>query len=251
MGAWGTAITSDDTVSDVVGTVVDHLKAGADMAAACALALKGHESALADPDDGPSVWLALAHVQWKYDRVDPTVLGHVRDDMASGRSLALWKDNPALLKRRTQALHAFLEKISTTNPKPSAWPRTVIRRAPFAEGDCLAVLTSNGLYTAAIVIAADNSRAEYGKNLIGSLDYLSDKQPASSDFEARKWLYKHHGNWNGKQELAWYLPSGLRSAMKRIAVVGKTTIRRSDPKDSSTLAGWKSLGGQILLCRGA
>jgi hypothetical protein len=249
MGTFGTSITSDDTVADVVGAIVDRMKEGADLQEACDFALRQFKDTLNDTDDGPLIWLALAHVQWKYERVDAKVLEQIRRDISTERGLDRWRDDSVALDKRKLALHAFLDKVSSINSKPAAPPRSVVRLAPFDVGDCLAVLTRGGDYTAAIVLKVDNSKSEYGSNLVGSLDYLSASPPALKDFEERRWLFKHHGNWNGAQELSWYLPVGLRKAQKRFAVVGKTAIRFNDPQQSDSYSGWALLGDQILLCR--
>jgi hypothetical protein len=249
MGIWGSAITSDDLVADVIGTVVERLKAGDSLDAASDRALHEFRESLNDPDDGPLVWLGLAHVQWKYGRVDSRVLKQIEKDIASGRGIDRWRGNPSALQKRKVVLGKFLEKISVVNPRPAATPRAVVRAAPFAEGDCLAVLTSSGGYTAAIVLATDNSRGEHGCNLIGSLDYLSPRLPTQDDFERRQWLFKHHGNWHGEQELSWYSARGIRKEKGRIAVVGHTSIRSTDPRQSNVYSGLNLLGEQILLCR--
>jgi hypothetical protein len=249
MGTSGTSITADDTVADVVGTVVDRLKEGATLQEASAFALRQFKRSLRDSDDGPLVWLAIGHVQWKYGCVDSEVLDQVRNDIAAGNGLERWRDDPADLAARKRVLNAFLAKISEANPKPAPPPKSVTRLAPFSVGDCIAVLTTSGEYTAAIVLKVDNSRSEYGSNLVASLDYLSHDMPEQKVFEERRWLFKNHGSWNGAQELAWYIPVGFRKARKRIAVVGKTNIRPSDPQQSDSYANWGLLGEQILLCR--
>ncbi|MEO8064088.1 MAG: hypothetical protein ABI821_15240 [Pseudomonadota bacterium] len=249
MGAWGTAITSDDTVADVIGTVVERLKAGDSLSAACEVALREFNSSLNDADDAPLVWLGLAHSQWKYGRVDERVLEQIRRDIATERGLERWRDDPVAFTKRKRVLQIFLEKISVANPKPAAAPRAIINLAPFREGDCLAVLTRSGEYTAAIVLVADNSRPEHGSNLVGSLDFLSTTPPMQEDFEGRKWLFKHHGNWHGEQEISWYGARGIRKEKNRITVVGSTALRRTDPRQSNSYAGLNLLGEQILLCR--
>src|SRR5262245_41437285 len=164
MGTSGTSITSDDTVADVVADVVDELKRGATLRDASSRALERFKEQLQDSDDGPLVWLALAHVQWKYGEVDPIVMEQVRRGVATGRGLDRWREgnDPALLRKRQKVLETFLAKISTPNPKPSKPPKLIERPAPFETGDCLAIATSTGEYTAAIVLQTNNSMPEYG-----------------------------------------------------------------------------------------
>lgn len=251
MGAWGTSITSDDTVSDVVDHVLGRMKRGDSLLAACTSAERTFSAELSDPDDGPLIWLALAHVQWKSGSVAPRVLERVRSDISSGNGLERWREDSKLLAQIRAALERFLAKIESPNPKPPALPKAVIRLAPFAEGDCLSVLTTEGTYTAAIVLKVNNSNPEYGANLVGSLDYLSETPPALEVFEERQWLKKNHGNWNGEPDLVWYGPHGAKTERKRFSVVGRTKIRFRDPSSAPGYTSWRQLGVQILLCRRA
>lgn len=251
MGTWGTSITSDDTVADVVDYVVGRMKGGDSLLVACTDAERNFKAELNDPDDGPLVWLALAHVQWKYGSVAPPVLERVRSDVLNGHGLDRWREDSKLLAQRRAALERFLAKIESPNPKPSALPKAITRLAPFAEGDCLSVLTAEGTYTAAIVLKVNNSRPEYGTNLVGSLDYLSETPPAPEIFEQRRWLHKNHGNWKGEPDLAWYGPHGAKTERKRFAVVSSTKLRFRDPSSAPSHASWRQLGEQILLCRRA
>jgi hypothetical protein len=204
-----------------------------------------------DPDDGPLLWQAIALVQWKYGQVDDDVLERVRRDIEEERGLDLWRDDQRELTKRRAALEKFFRQVSAPNPKPSSPPKLIVRRAPFEAGDCLAVRTEDGRYTAAIVLKVNNENPECGMNLVGGLDYLADEPPTSAFFEERRWLFKHHGKWNGEPDLDWFLPVGFRKASNRISVVGKTEIGRSDPRDARGHAGWNLLGHQILLCKAA
>lgn len=251
MGAWATGITSDDTVSDVVDSMVSCLKAGGSLKEATEAALLAFRESLNDADDGPLVWIGIAHTQWKYGALQDDVLRRVREDVVGQRGLERWRDDSSQLRKREAVLIRFLEKISVPNPRPSSSPKVVARAAPFSIGDCLSILTSDSRYTAAIVLGVDNSRAEYGSNLVASLDYLSDSPPSAAVFEQRMWLYKHHGNWNGEQELTWLGPHGFKKERTRFTVLCQTKLRFFDPKRSNSYGSWASLGTQILLCRAA
>lgn len=251
MGAWGAAITSDDTVSDVIAAMVSCLKAGASLTEAADKVLVEFRQSVDDGDEGPLIWLGIAHAQWKYGAVDEKVLHHIRDDVMFERGLDRWRDDPEQMKRRQEVLSRFLAKISLPNAKPASIPKTTSRLAPFAAGDCLSVLTADSRYTAAIVLGVDNSRIEYGTNLVASLDYLSDMPPTPAVFEGRKWLVKHHGNWNGERELIWLGSADFKKEQRRFVVICQTKVRFFDPKKSESHGSWKMLGSQILLCRAA
>jgi hypothetical protein len=248
MGCWGPGITANDTVSDVRDFMLDRLKEGVSLADASSRAITHFRFLQDDPQDAPLLWQAIALIQWKYGKVNAAVLARVRHDIESERGLEIWSDNPKDLAKRKRALEKFLNKLQLANPKPLP-PKTILRRAPFEEGDCLAVRTKDDRYTAALVLSVNNRNPEYGKNLVAGLDYLDEEPPELAFFEERKWLFKRHGNWKGEPDLTWFLPVRFGDASKRITILGKTRIRESDPKDAGGHAGWDLLGDQILYCR--
>src|SRR5262249_18820413 len=149
-----------------------------------------------DTDDGPLFWIALADAQWTYGGLEPQVRKHVQEDFDSGRSLDRWTDDQRGLSRRRAALATFLSKIAEPNPRPKKPPKVIVRAPKFRPGDCLSIRLSNGQHAAALVLAADHSNVEYGKNLIGVLDYLSHDKPTIDVFRKRKWLVWTHHSWN-------------------------------------------------------
>lgn len=249
MGAWGYGIRQDDFVCDVIGSFEDSLKKGNSIAAATKEVRKEYSSELRDSDDGPLFWIGLAEAQWTFGGLDPGVLQHVKDDLESGRSLAAWEEDDRGLARRKAALEKFLAKIESPNPRPRKLPKIVIRPPKFQPGDCLSIRLSSGQFGAALVLAADHSNPEYGKNLIGVLDYLSTKKPPSKVFKNRQWLTLTHHSHTGRVDLGWYLPVAFRAAKDRIEVIGSVDLLDSDPNESNRYIPWAALGEQIIMQR--
>lgn len=203
-------------------------------------------AAIKDRDDGPLFWIALADVQWTYGELEPQVLKCVREGFDSGQSLDRWREDVRGLSRRRTALEKFIGKIANPNPRPKKLPRIVVRAPKFRPGDCLSIRLENGQYAAALVLAADHSNVEYGKNLIGVLDYLSSEKPPIEVFRKRKWLVRTHHGWNAEVDLAWYQYVGFRTVKDRLTVVGQVEILDSDPKDSHSYSFWSSVGEQVM-----
>jgi len=105
----------------------------------------------------------------------------------------------------------------------------------------------NGQYAAAIVLYADHSDIEYGTNLIGVINYLSDNEPEPADFSSKNWLVVTHHNWNGKIDIAWYGTQGHRKFSKKITVIGSIEISKDDPNQSWSHSCWENLGWQTYL----
>lgn len=247
MGAWGYGIRQDDFVCDVIDSFEALLKAGSSVADATKSIQGEFAEELQDSDDGPQFWIALADVQWTYGNLDSGVLKRVQDDFRRGRSLTLWEEDPRMLARRKAALQKFLDKIEAANPKPKRLPKVVKRPPKFKAGDCLSILSSNGQYGAAIVLAADHSRLEYGKNLVGVLDYLSAEKPSMKVFEARNWLRLTHHNWNNRRDIAWYQSVGFRAVKERLEIIGQVKVLDSDTQDCNTYSAWVGIGDHVLL----
>ena len=246
MGAWGHGIRQDDFVCDVIGVFEDLLKEGKSVADATEAVTSRFGTAITDSEEGPLFWIALADVQWTYGGLEASVLEHVKDDFHTGRSLLPWTEDERGLARRRAALEKFIRKIEAANPRPKKPPRIVIRAPKFQPSDCLSIRLANGQYAAALVLAADHSLPEHGKNLVAVLDYLSADRPTIDVFRERKWLVLTHHDRPGQMDIAWYHPIGFRNAKSRLEVVGQVAILESDPKDSNFYRRWTGFGEQAM-----
>ena len=242
MGSWGYGIRHDDFVCDVIGAFEDVLKAGKSATEATAAVTSRFGGAIEDTDDDPLFWIALADVQWAYGALEPAVLERVRDDFTAGRSLLAWEEEPRGLAQRRGVLEKFIRKLEVPKAGPARRARTIVRAPKFGPGECLSIHRFNGEYGAAIVLAADHSIPENGKNLVAVLDYSSSTSPTMEVFLERRWrVLGTHGSGN-KLHVGWFLPIGFRKVQKRIAIVGAVDILDSDPKDSTFYFGWDNIG---------
>lgn len=111
MGAWGTAIFSDDTASDVRSDYRAMLESGASDAQATADILHTYTA------DDTVMWLALAASQSKLGRLDPVVKARAVEIIDTGEDLAQWEDAaPAEQRGRQQALTRLRQTL--TGPQP-------------------------------------------------------------------------------------------------------------------------------------
>jgi len=69
MAASGVGLFQDDVAADVRGECLDLLASGASDAAAFRTMVREWKELLADRDDGPVFWLALAATEWEYGRL--------------------------------------------------------------------------------------------------------------------------------------------------------------------------------------
>lgn len=100
MGTWGVGVLQDDTAADVVAFIRDRLKAGDQLQSATDAAVSHFAELKGDSDEEPLLWLAVAHVQWKYGIVNADVLRKIRLDIESENGLDRWRDDPKDFARR-------------------------------------------------------------------------------------------------------------------------------------------------------
>ena len=246
MGAWGFGIRDDDFVCDVIGEFEDLLKAGKSVREATEDVRSKFAAAMQDPDDSPLFCIALAEMQWTYGDLEPQIFNRVKEDLDSGQSLAAWAEDERGLARRRTALEKFLAKIVQPNRRPKKLPKTIVRAPKFQPGDCLSIRLANGQYAAALVLAAEHSTAEYGRNLVGVLDYLSADKPNIEVFRKRKWLALGQQGESGRMDIAWYYPMGFRAVKNRLEIIGQVEILDSDPKNSNTYLRWTGIGERAI-----
>lgn len=119
MGAWGTAIFSDDTAADVRDDYRDLLGDGLEPAAATDALLERMKDTVEDSDEGPVFWLALALTQHKLGRLEERVKREALRVIDDGLGLDRWREaGPAELQKR-QAVLAKTRQI-LVSPQPVA-----------------------------------------------------------------------------------------------------------------------------------
>jgi hypothetical protein len=155
---------------------------------------------------------------------------------------------PRTRARERDRFARFIGKLCAPNPRPRKPPKTILRPPCFVPGDCLAVRLSNGQFAAAFMIVADDTNPEYGRNLIGVLDWLGDAPPTLDVFRDRTYLHITHGN-RDLLDLNEYPSQGFRAAKARIAVVGRLPVLATDPTSTPMSYGWERLGEHVLLQR--
>ena len=158
MGSWGPALFSDDTACDVRGDFREMIEDGVDDAEAMRRVLEQYGENLDDPDEGPIVWLALAHTQSKLGRLDDEVRRRALQVIEDGKGLERWAEDPKLLARR----HAALDKVRAQllGPQP---PRRRLRppkgdETDLVAGTVLAYHSGNGRVALLRVARIDTDR---------------------------------------------------------------------------------------------
>jgi hypothetical protein len=159
MGAWGTAIFSNDTACDVRDTYRGLLEDGVSDADAMSRVIT--EFADLDPDEAHELWLALAAIQTQLGRLDDTVRDRALAIIDSGQGLELWAEAGT---RELAARKTAYAKLQTklTGPQPSS---KKVRRSwrhvtDLKQGDVLARTHDDGSVALFRVAKIETSRVQ-------------------------------------------------------------------------------------------
>ena len=120
MGAWGTAISSNDTYRDVYSEFMDLYNDGLEVPEITEIIVKRNSEIIDDPEDYPNFWFAMAMAQWQCKALDNHTFNKVKQIVENDEDIKTWHELGASRKdidKRKGVLQAFIEKISTENPK--------------------------------------------------------------------------------------------------------------------------------------
>jgi len=110
-----TALLSSDLAQEVRAEFEGRLSVGLPVPTATAHAFSRFRTALADPDDGPVVILALAALQWREGYVQAVIRDAAVDLIDSGEATAAHRSPDGAARRaREELLEAFAEVLRGT-----------------------------------------------------------------------------------------------------------------------------------------
>ncbi len=118
MGAWGTAIFSDDIAADVRDDFKDKIANRKTPLDATNEMIAENQAILEDSDDAAVFWLSLAATQWKLGRLVDFVKQKAIDIIDNGQDLERWRADLRQLKQRKVVLEKLKVQLNSEQPPP-------------------------------------------------------------------------------------------------------------------------------------
>ena len=208
MGAWGTAISSNDTYADIYGEFFDLYNDGQSVEDISKKLIADNQETINEPDDSNNFWFALAKAQWEGKQLDTEILERVKEIIQTGSDLEVWRRLDADekdIKKRKVVLDKFLADLQAEKHRAKSRKKKVIKQPPFEKGDCLTFKLANGNYGGAVVLEAIKD-TEYGHILIATTRINQPTKPTKTDFENAEVLIANYANWDNNFNIKWYLP---------------------------------------------
>ncbi len=114
MGAWGPKLYEDDVALDIKNTFEKLINSGKTTENATELLIKDYEDEIADMDDEPIIWFALADTQLNLGDLLPFVKDKALEHLRSGHNLKRWEEeNPKEYAVRKNVLDELELKLKS------------------------------------------------------------------------------------------------------------------------------------------
>ncbi|MBP1967097.1 hypothetical protein [Paenibacillus aceris] len=229
MGAWGTAIFSDDLASDIKDEFRELIAEGHDGETATNIVVENWKSELEDYEVRSVFWLSLA-----------------LEIIISGEDLKRWEEEPKLLIQRKKVLEKLMNQLNQPQCEPKKIPKRFIAQTDFERGDAIGYKLLSGKYIILKVITVIEQHSGDRYPLFELCNWVSTEFPDKIDigsFNLLEWTFG-----NGKKELKKLaiFPSGKKDyPFERITVIAKNVpIQLSDSTPYMLLA-WKQFDDDL------
>jgi hypothetical protein len=236
MGAWGTAISSNDTYSDIYDSFFTLYNDGFNVIEISKKLIADNQETINDTDDGNNFWFALAKAQWECKELDKELLERIKQIIETGSDLEVWKNLEASerdIKKRKIVLEKFYSTLQSEKNKAKARKKKILLQPFFEKGDCLTYKLENENYGGAVVLESIKD-TELGINLIAITRINQKSKPTLSDFKTAEVLVLNFAFWKNNQEIGWFYPISIKRDKTKFEVVENIKIELNyDPNDYS------------------
>lgn len=244
MGAWDTAIFSDDLAADIRASFQESIGDGLTTEAATAKLKKEFASALNDQDEAPVFWLALASVQWNLGRLVPEVLACALNVIDNGSDLKRWEEDEAAYRDRKAVLEIVRQRLSTPPPAPKIVPKRFRNSTTWEAGDVIGYRLLNDQICFFRIIGHHSDKG--GRSPVAELiDWIGQEVPSCD--ELRSLPIRCHRYPNGKEGVTQFLLGGTSAKhfpKDRLIETGYSLKPKQSPSGYTCFL-WRFLDNQL------
>lgn len=208
MGAWGTSLYANDSACDLRGDYLEKLKEGKSNLDATQELIIEHQESIADPEEGPLFWFALADTQWNYGRLLPEIQEKAIYYLHLPEEQERWRESGE--KKRAaweNTLRSLEKKLLSLQPPEKKIAPFRLYQCKWSLGDTFAYqLTSDyskslglyGKYTAFRKVSEDTWYPKHVVPVIQVYSWLSETIPTLAELESAPILpsFKKPGSCN-------------------------------------------------------
>ena len=221
MGAWGTAIFSDDLALDIKQGFRDFIGDGFSPEETTNRLVKEYASEVNDPNSGTIFWLSLALAQWNAGRLLDDVKQKAISIINTGKDLENWKHDPQSLKKRKLVLKKLKEKLQSDQPELKKIPKRFRDSTDWEVGDVVSYELLSGKLILFRIIGFHQDKGGRGP-VAELLDWVGTETPEKKQINKLKIKTDKNKPWKPTQYLIGSI-SKRDYPTKRIQLVTKNS----------------------------
>ncbi|MFO1066109.1 MAG: hypothetical protein U0892_19790 [Pirellulales bacterium] len=145
MGVWGVAVFSDDLAAEIRGDFRELIGDGLTPSEATDRLKAEYALSLADPDEMPVFWIALALSQWKLGRLEESTKKMALQVIDDGTDLARWDD--AKVESNGKRFSQKCEPTCLLLRRRKGVPRTIREANEWQLGETIGLQLLSGNWT--------------------------------------------------------------------------------------------------------
>jgi hypothetical protein len=227
MGAWGTGIFSDDFASDLRADYRELITDGKSHSEAMELLSRKHGESLADPEEAPVFWIALAATSWDLGRLDEQLKAKALAVISAGGGLERW-DKPKDRRARQAALNKLADKLGQPQKPPIKLKRKPRFVTDWKVHEVVGFRQRSGKWLLLHVVGIHSGEAG-DHPIVNMLDWAGESTPpdqAEVENSQVVWLAETKDGSVGKRKSICFLVDNKLTKSGRIARWNITLKRR-------------------------
>lgn len=221
MGAWGTAIFSDDFACDIRDEFRDLIGDGLAPEDSTRRLFQKYKSSFRKfPEDEPVFWLAIAATQWKMGRLLDSVRDETLRIIDAGSNLEIWEasGDPALVKKRAGVLQKLRTTLESPQPEAKSMAKRHVAANAWKKGDLVSYRLLSGRFIIIRVIGHHADRG--GRFAVCELLHWSGDELPTDDI-IRRLPIKVEANRRGISSFMLAEPTPHQKGRDRLVRLGR------------------------------
>jgi hypothetical protein len=249
MGAWGTAIFSDDTALDIRDEWREAILDGLSAEEATARLLKSFDDYFGDDEETEKLfWMAFAAAQFETGRLLPEVRDRALAIIDGGGDVARWDEDgdEVSARQRERVLERLAAKLRGPQPKPKRLRRTPSLSIPFDVGDVVRVYEEDGA-NEALVVVVGHMNAGGRDPVVAALDWEGGAVPAPDALSRLSVLPDPYAP--DRKLLIWVTTLSKKDVfgahVGEVVAKAVTSDERLDPERMAHSMSWRLVPGSV------
>lgn len=226
MGAWGIALSSSDTYSDVYSSFYNLFNESQSIDIIMERVNQDFSDVITDEDEKNDFYYAIAKAQWECGFLEEKYRIEIENIINKKLEISRWERMGGSKKdgiKRHEKVKQLFEIITLPNEKIKKPKPKKLRNSCYKKGDCIAIIDNENNFSAAVALS-DEENTEWGLNLMLVLKYYDSIKPNILFFETADCLLEKNLKGNYEPFLLYCYAKDVKKLGDKIELIGNIRI---------------------------